>query len=161
MLPLRFSIKATIQQPSCWVCSASSGIEEHHIIPRCNGGESGPTVSLCGICHTEIHNLALGISLVLDSNRVEDYEDRSLDWNTVLKVEKVRYLAYVIHRSGLVVQDSPNRKVKFSGAMPAHIHAKLVDLVSSKLLATNQEATIFACIERVHGQLIGNNKTPR
>ena len=43
----------------CWVCSESSGLNNHHVIPQAYGGVNGPQVTLCAVCHSKVHATAL------------------------------------------------------------------------------------------------------
>lgn len=45
---------------ACAICGVTHGLEEHHIIPKSLGGEHGPTVILCGSCHSSAHFSAKG-----------------------------------------------------------------------------------------------------
>ena len=55
-------ITSTIVLPHCWVCHLpfedECEIEHHHVIPSHLGGNLGPTVSLCEICHTKAHKMS-------------------------------------------------------------------------------------------------------
>lgn len=43
----------------CFVCNSTAAVSnEHHIVPRSDGGTDGPTVILCPNCHTLLHNAA-------------------------------------------------------------------------------------------------------
>jgi hypothetical protein len=44
---------------NCYICGDKYGLHTHHIIPRAYGGTNGPTVTLCGGCHTLIHSIAV------------------------------------------------------------------------------------------------------
>lgn len=40
----------------CHICEVETAVpHQHHIIPREYGGEQGPTIPLCGNCHTRLH----------------------------------------------------------------------------------------------------------
>ena len=44
----------------CFVCTSTTSVQGHHIIPRARrGGDKGPTINLCATCHTQAHILAL------------------------------------------------------------------------------------------------------
>ena len=43
----------------CYVCGLQvASTDEHHLIPRSRGGQAGPTVDLCGTCHSSVHDAA-------------------------------------------------------------------------------------------------------
>lgn len=52
---MRIVITETIEIDHCWVCSSPEALEEHHLVPRAYGGLKGPTVTLCGTCHSVLH----------------------------------------------------------------------------------------------------------
>jgi len=42
----------------CYVCSITTSLETHHIIPVSLGGEKGPLIDLCNNCHYLVHKVA-------------------------------------------------------------------------------------------------------
>lgn len=48
-------IKNNIYKHSCFECGSKKNLHKHHVIPRVLGGKN--TLSLCGKCHSKVHNL--------------------------------------------------------------------------------------------------------
>jgi general stress protein YciG len=42
----------------CARCAATTNLEIHHVVPRCNGGGDGATQALCHDCHVRLHAAA-------------------------------------------------------------------------------------------------------
>jgi len=98
--------------PYCWACRkllADAGgkpdlqREEHHIIPRAQGGGGGPTVSLCNAHHDLLHR----ISLKLISNT--RYFDLVPKDDPVL-AERVLYLATRVQIAVQHAKGDPNKQ---------------------------------------------------
>lgn len=141
----------------CILCGCTDGINGHHVLPRCNGGEDGPLATLCAVCHDGVHRLAYAPD-VFGGASIDEFQDYAADWDKPSIIQRAAYLAAVIYRSFQATANDPNRKVKYSGTMTAAISRKLKELTSTRLLGTNQEDVIFACIERAYTQLIGEIK---
>lgn len=48
-------IKNNMYKHSCFECGGKKDLHKHHVIPRVLGGKN--TLSLCGKCHSKVHNL--------------------------------------------------------------------------------------------------------
>lgn len=46
------------QWGKCEKCGTDTYVEVHHVIPRSEGGEDGPTINVCMECHILIHSEA-------------------------------------------------------------------------------------------------------
>ncbi len=111
----------SIRLDYCWVCGIKDvPFEQHHIVPRHCGGEKGPTVTLCGGCHTTIHNAAEKIKKGNPTLPLKNQTQR----------ERVLYLATVIANAELALQkvNLENKRVVYSGFFEGATHTKLVKL---------------------------------
>jgi hypothetical protein len=55
---------------NCVVCGVVLPVpHDHHVIPQEYGGEKGPTVPICGDCHTKVHAEAESLLAHLRNNR--------------------------------------------------------------------------------------------
>ena len=97
----------------CWVCQrkfiSCDGddpaviLNEHHVVPRANGGEDGPTVALCSAHHDLLHEIATQALCFkpfvhMTGNLPEDQSYR------------VMYLAKVVVDSTRAVKNDPNKR---------------------------------------------------
>lgn len=55
----------------CLICKVAEANHCHHVIPRANGGLNGPTVMLCGSCHTNLHSTAKAV--LCNSKKAKSY----------------------------------------------------------------------------------------
>lgn len=130
-------ITSTLFLEQCWVCSVYrteySEFEEHHVVPSHLGGNLGPTVSLCEICHTKAHKMA-----------------ERLWWNKPYKpysnpqhLERCVYLGVVICRARqqLEMQGGLNKRFKYSDTFSYEEHELLIALKNFYSLRS-QGATI-------------------
>lgn len=44
-----------INPGTCASCGVNADTHEHHLVPRAQGGDDGPTVHLCIPCHASVH----------------------------------------------------------------------------------------------------------
>ncbi len=133
-------INQTLKLDYCWICLLNrEPFEEHHIVPRHCGGDNGPTVTLCGGCHSTIHVLA---NQIKKGNPITNYSDQ-------LTRERALYLATVIANSELMVQENPeNKRVVYSGFFTWGTHQKLMRL--SKFLKLSQPKVIKLALDELY-----------
>lgn len=116
-------ITQTLKLDHCWVCeekfSAQINVEHHHVVPRSYGGSNGPTVSLCGNCHTNLHKGAE--KLFAGESPYYRYSDNAA-------LERCLYLSTVVCNARLSVENSENKRYVYSGAFDGKTHDKLVRL---------------------------------
>lgn len=140
----------TLKLDYCWICSSGSSLHEHHIIPRCYGGESGPTVTLCAVCHGGVHDLShyMPIPKVATLSITSDLVP---SWNKS-HVQKVWYLANTIHVASNATKHSQNRWTKACIQLSPTMKQKL-NTLKGILGTTSQDATINRCIDLLHASL--------
>lgn len=46
----------TYTDTRCYVCGSTDALEQHHPLPRSQGGKRGPTLTLCKQCHMHVHD---------------------------------------------------------------------------------------------------------
>jgi len=159
-------IIGTLILNGCWICGLSSSLEEHHIVPRTYGGSLGPTITLCGICHTAIHNLSFKRKLfdgmiaknfdAIVSKLLGEFCDT---WNMPTHqnkgeaVSRAYYLSSVIFKARLLTRKEKNKPVKFNTTLPGAISFKLKLLARTYNL--NQEEMVLAAIEELYDIKIG------
>ena len=83
---------------NCLVCRIDVPVpHQHHVIPREYGGENGPTVTLCGDCHTKIHAEAESVLAYMNnqSNKVRRV------WRKNSEAERAKTLVAAIVKSAL------------------------------------------------------------
>ena len=110
------------REDGCCVCGERDGsvsVHMHHVIPRSCGGERGPVVPLCAICHDAIHHAAsLGIT-------ADDYADRT-DRKAALRDRTAAdALIGAIADAESVVRRSARRRVSMSLSLPADVSRAL------------------------------------
>ena len=112
-------------------------------MPRCYGGENGPTVSLCCDCHTNGH--AAADSLYKSGNPLVPYKNR-------LSKERCLYLAQVIcnARSAMENVNAENKRVVYSGFWDGKTHARLVRL--AKYYSKSQPNLLKYAIEQLYSR---------
>lgn len=159
-------LTGTIVLDGCWVCGLGSSLEEHHIVPRTYGGSNGPTVTLCGICHTAIHNLSFKRAL-FDGTIAKNFDaivfklvgkfcdtwDSPTHGNKAVAVERAYYLSSIIFKSRFLTKKEVNKPVKFNTVLPGPISGKLKLL--AKTYNLNQEEMVLAAIEELYDIKIG------
>jgi len=52
-------VKRISKPGECFICGATSNLQDHHIIPKCIGGENlkDNKAHLCDTCHKKVHQL--------------------------------------------------------------------------------------------------------
>lgn len=127
----------------CWLCSTKDSLEDHHIIPRCNGGENGPQVTLCGVCHAAIHKMAMhqyvkspekDLQLVLPK-LIETYQS---NWN-VTQALRAYFLSCSIHYTSKLVKNDSNKSARFSTKWTGKQRAMIRKLKTATGLKSQEE----------------------
>ncbi len=117
-------IASTLFLEYCWVCHVSrtdySEFEQHHVVPSHLGGNLGPTVSLCEICHTKAHKMSEKLWF---NKPYEPYKEES-------HLKRCTYLAVVICRARqqLECQSGFNKRFKYSDTFSYEEHELLIKL---------------------------------
>jgi hypothetical protein len=158
-LMLPFAGTALILQSKCWVCGASAS-EDHHLVPRSYGGMNGPQVSLCGNCHSCLHEISFNTGLyelptigsTLSATKLA-VEGKS-DLRNTNQLAKIWALSYVVFRSRMLSKSNPEGKsTKVALTMSWLRKSRLETL--SKSLKMSQEETIHHAIDSLYEMLIG------
>lgn len=134
-------ITSTLLLDHCWLCGVpklSSATEEHHLVPRCYGGERGPTVTLCSSCHSRVHEAAESL---YKGNPLVPFPEQD-------RRERCLYLATVIVNARLFLERAgdPNKRVVFSTFFDAETHNTLVKL-TKHLNISQKKVIVFALKE--------------
>lgn len=130
-------ITATVEVDYCWACHCiAPEYERHHIVPRCYGGENGPTVVLCGSCHNRVHK---------EANKVIRQLCMPKDTN-----ERRRYLAIVVALAHHSVKDE-KKPVKFSGQLD-HPTNQMLEEIARSLNLSKHDSLVW-CIKRVYSSM--------
>ena len=88
-------IKESLILDHCWVCGSIESKHDHHVIPRCYGGNNGPTVTVCANHHNLIHALALKTPDVAEGLILQE-----------INPERVRYLVACIRMAASLAKGS-------------------------------------------------------
>ena len=96
----------SVDTPYCWVCNAvfddsTNKRHDHHIIPRAYGGVDGPTVSICNVDHSVLHEMALKLYSSKPINQFLS-GDKSKD-------NKLIWLAQTCLNARLATENDPNK----------------------------------------------------
>lgn len=123
-MQLGFPITQTIYSDTCWVCNTSrlkSQFEEHHVVPKCYGGEKGPCVSLCTSCHTLLHK---------NAEKIYANKYPMINYKSNLSKERSLYLSTVVANARHAIEDDghKNKKTVFTTTFNNDTHTKLVKL---------------------------------
>lgn len=148
----------------CWVCNQKGSIELHHIVPRAYGGTQGPQTSLCGNCHSGIHNLSFKRSLfdgkLLTANSVLAQLEVDCDWvPEVFKNQKVLLHAWCLGdvvfraRMNFKEKDEPTKRVKIQVELQGEDSSRLKKL--ARTYKTSQERMVIFAIREAYDRQIG------
>lgn len=74
----------SIETELCAICKVRKATNRHHIVPRSQGGENGPTITVCGMgnasgCHGLLHAHKLHIRWGVERISIMHYGDH--DWD--------------------------------------------------------------------------------
>lgn len=52
-------VRVVKKQGECFICGATTNLQDHHVIPKCIGGDKleNNKVQLCADCHKKLHQL--------------------------------------------------------------------------------------------------------
>lgn len=136
------AITSTLLLDRCWLCDApksATKTEEHHLVPRCYGGEKGPTVTLCSSCHSRVHDAA---NALYKGNPLVPYASQA-------QRERCLYLATVIVNSRVAIEqvDDPNKRSVFTTWLDGETHTTLVRL--TKHLGINQKKVFLLALKEL------------
>jgi hypothetical protein len=139
-------IVATLKLDHCWCCHVRGvAFEEHHVVPRHLGGEHGPTVSLCGSCHTQMHTYALQ----LYRNTQKRTDPQQLFPARPQTQARFEYLADVIVRASIAIEGHAGKKWKYATEFSDAEHNKLVSLAG---IYKSQDAAVHAALALLHAK---------
>lgn len=136
----------------CWVCSSCDSIHHHHIVPRHCGGTNGPTVPLCGNCHSRVHKVGSNFHKILKEDHVHT-DDLTEYVSDLYNANRVVYLAAVIHDAEKLTKKSINKKSKLMLTFTAE-ERKMLKLLS-KTIKKSQEKTLIASMKFMHSKICG------
>lgn len=125
----------------CWVCTDSSSLHEHHIIPQAYGGVDGPTVTLCATCHNGVHHVADGRE-----------EMKPTSWNTKEKLGKGQWLVSAIVQARILASTSTNKRVIVTLELSAN-EATMLDRVSQATGSTSRQSTLKNLLHQTYQRL--------
>jgi len=140
-------IVQTLELDYCWVCDVPQKdypeFEQHHIVPSHLGGNKGPTVTLCEICHTKAHKMA---EKLWHSKEYSPYK-------IPLHHRRCVYLGTVICRArqDLELKGNLNKRYKYSDTFSYQEHELLVKL-QTYYNKKSQGALIRFALERLASQ---------
>ena len=130
----------------CWVCDSTDTLEAHHCIPRCYGGEWGPQVVICAVCHGAVHKIADSKQPAVDAPILLNQRA-----NEVLT--RALRLATIILQARALVKDDPNKTVMFMDRFPAKTKQELRQL--AKLLQKSQQLVVRHAIAHLYRRHFG------
>lgn len=147
----RLEIKRTLKLDHCWICQDKDGLEEHHVVPRHCGGETGPTVTLCGICHYNTHQIRIPQYVKYGTQYITQLCSK---WKGSGQVDQAVYLASVISKANEISKGSDHRPVKYMTTLDAATHRMLK--LSAKGLGLTQDQVVKEGIKVVYMRHIGH-----
>jgi hypothetical protein len=108
-------ITVTLHLGHCWACrkrfvkdggdDPSLIRNEHHVVPRCYGGEDGPTVTLCSADHDLLH--ALATRMIAGDEWKGHQLIRGLDG---IRAGRIAYMASVVLTADRATAGDPNKR---------------------------------------------------
>lgn len=133
----------------CYLCGEQGGLEEHHIVPQCYGGVDSPLVTLCGVCHTNVHALSDAAVARSGTFNAQDVLAISTKW----KPKEAFYFATVICRAKALVEGDPNKKIRFSTTFDGVTSMRLKELKGVLPDTRSQHDVIVYAINHLHKTL--------
>ena len=143
----------------CWICGSDRKLHQHHIVPRAYGGEKGPTITVCGSCHSSVH--AVGEEQDYwttvgnqESLRLTDLASVDSGWS-VDKIgtdaeERITYLVTLIRRSK-VMTSAVSKPLHLQTKLPREYRDK-VALLKKSMNCSNIPQVIAACIDEAYAK---------
>lgn len=123
----------------CWCCPATTGLHQHHVIPQAYGGVDGPTVTVCGGCHTTVHTAAL---------------KAPHQWTALIPTanqDKFLQLIQIIYRARMATKNSPNKPMKMQLEFSVE-RTKKIRQLKALLGVSSLSSVIDRCIDKVYDQ---------
>lgn len=139
----------------CWICPETCSIEEHHIIPRCYGGEKGPTVYICSVCHSLVHAVADELGDTPSSAITTIAQGaRQVFVNENVALTHAIFLVRMIQSARELVKQDPNKTAVFQTRFSARTRTQLRGLrkVFPRL---NQEKLVVLAIDNLYKKHLG------
>lgn len=129
----------------CWVCGTQTALEEHHMIPRAYGGQDGPVICLCAVCHSNTHKLAdasgkekptlqLAQSIAKTTNKIS--------------LTRLQQLAIIILQSKQITVNDKNKTAVYIDRFEAQTLRELKEL--AKVYQLNQKQLVRLAIRTLH-----------
>ena len=149
----------------CWVCKRkfiSHGgtdpsviLNTHHIVPQANGGENGPTVTLCSAHHDLLHAVAVQI---LAHAPPAEVAASFLDNLPALQHTRICYLSGVVVQSTLAVAADPNKKAKYTVDLSGAERKMVMELAKYRRLSIS--ALLRNLVREEHTRLFPTIPSP-
>ncbi|QJT71078.1 hypothetical protein GR11A_00040 [Vibrio phage vB_VcorM_GR11A] len=136
----------------CWICKTSHSLEDHHIIPRCSGGENGPQVELCAVCHSAIHKAAVSSTAVKESNldQMATLEDKYNErWVSETMQLKGFTLASVIRSAAEAVKGDDNKTAKYATTWSGE-DKRIINDLKTVLGVKSQDKVVRLALRSLH-----------
>lgn len=138
-------LTGSITLDHCWLCGQSSSLEDHHVIPQSMGGQNGPTVTLCAVCHSAVHDLAL-------SNAKSNLDASGFGpWRTDESISNAMYLANVIREAARKVRGTENKKYRLVVEVDSDTR-KRVEELKATYGVTRIDRAVIAAIHEAHNR---------
>ncbi|QJT70903.1 hypothetical protein GR7B_00105 [Vibrio phage vB_VcorM_GR7B] len=136
---------------TCWMCPTKNSLEDHHIIPRCSGGENGPQVRICSVCHSAIHKAAISAKCVKGEWVAGNAELKTFNaaWTTETQLLKSYLLASVIRSAAQHVKGDDNKTAKYSTTWSGEYRKIISDLKNATGIR-NQDKVIRLALKQLH-----------
>lgn len=142
--------------PVCAVTGRTSGLDEHHKIPRAYGGETGPTIWLASDIHQLVHTLALELYRTGDISALPlPPEVPPNKRKLVLELVKTIVIARRRYEAAKAVGDAPVRGAAVK--LDSKRKRKVEDL--ARRLNLNQAQVVNAAIDRLHQKMTSSVRT--
>jgi hypothetical protein len=142
------NIKNLANLGSCWCCGNSEGLHEHHIIPQAYGGKNGPLVTLCGACHTNVHNTA-------NEHIRKNTDIKSLTPNTLTStLSKTMLLCVYIVKSHALIAKSKARQARKVTVNLTPLQSEQLDMLQTTLQCSSQEKVFKLLLEQATANMV-------
>lgn len=125
----------------CWVCTDTSSLHEHHIIPQAYGGVDGPTVTLCATCHNGVHHVADGRE-----------EMKPTSWSIQERLSRGMGLVNAIVHARILASKSTNKRVIVTLELSAN-EATMLDRIKQATGSTSRVSTLKDLLHQTYQRL--------